>query len=281
MDTEEAKKAKYHLTDIQTQTVGLVPRGINKQKFLILKQKEDKEESMSEQDVTIEEAEVTETPATEETSPDGRAGPPADSFWDKARQYLEAKLTKGDEETDTEPEEPTPEPVTETQPSVDKTAETILKAQLDAIQEQHKTNLDAIQKAVEEKYEAKMEALQKQVDSAQAYADEQTEKAERREYLEKAMGMRTLPLATSDLGNLMYNVAKSVPAEEYEKVEALLKAADAQLGAAGIFGEMGTSRTPEQVELEDKVEKAATEKSYKEALLGESWLSIKMALTSP
>jgi ABC-type transporter MlaC component len=65
----------------------------------------------------------------------------------------------------------------------------------------------------------------------------------------------------------MYNVAKSVPAEEYEKVEALLKAADAQLGAAGIFGEMGTSRTPEQVELEDKVEKAATEKSYKEALL--------------
>lgn len=138
--------------------------------------------------------------------------------------------------------------------------EAVQKAHLDAIEKAHQAKIEALEKAMAEKYETQLTALSERVEKAEQERLAAIEKRERREYLEKAMTYRALPgTSYTDLGDMLYTLAKSVEQTEFEKWAALLKAVDAQLGAAGIFAEMGTARTPEQATLEDKIAKANQE----------------------
>jgi hypothetical protein len=149
---------------------------------------------------------------------------------------------------------------------------TVQKAHIEAIlksmQEQHAQQLEAVTKAIEEKYEAKITGLTEKVEKAETDRAQAEEARQEREFIEKAMTFRTLSVGHTDLGKLLHKAHKALDGEDYAQIEAILKAADNQLGAAGIFGEFGTARTPEEVTLEDKVQKAATEGvSYADALL--------------
>lgn len=147
-------------------------------------------------------------------------------------------------------------------------------------------NQDDIQKAIEAAYEAKTEAIVKTVKAEleKVYQDkvttleaqvaelskseqEQREKREEREYLEKAMVFKCFPTTTSDLGSMLRQLSKSVDKEAYDKWEALLKAADAQLFTAGLFSEIGTAQSAEEVLLVEKVQKDAKEKGFEAAVL--------------
>ena len=70
----------------------------------------------------------------------------------------------------------------------------------------------------------------------------------------------------AEMGALKERLEK---AEDFEWLMATFTAVDKQLGAAGILSEFGTSKTPDELALEDKVEKIAKEQkiSYTDALL--------------
>ena len=141
-----------------------------------------------------------------------------------------------------------------------------------AIEAAYEAKTEAIVKSVktelEKAYEAKVTALETQVADLSKEATDQRDKREEREFLEKAMTFRCFPVSYTELGGMLRQLHKSVDKEAYEKWEATLKAADAQLFTAGLFNEMGPARTADEVVLEERVEKIAKEKnvSYKEAL---------------
>ena len=128
---------------------------------------------------------------------------------------------------------------------------------------------------LEKAYEARMEELKKANEDLAAKVAEAEKKAalekearEKREFIEKAASFMALPARYDELGTRLYELSKTAAPEVYEWFFALLKAADAQLGAAGIFNEMGTSAAVEQLEVVDKVKKAVESgKNPKEVLL--------------
>jgi len=148
-----------------------------------------------------------------------------------------------------------------TKDDLQKAIEAAQEAKMDALLEKAKTEL-------EKAYEAKVKTLETQVSDLSKEATDQRDKREKREFLEKAMTFRCFPVSYTELGGMLQQLHKSVDKEAYEKWEATLKAADAQLFTAGLFNEMGTARTADEVVLEERVEKIAKEKnvSYKEAL---------------
>ncbi len=147
--------------------------------------------------------------------------------------------------------------------------------------ESEETNMtkDDLQKAItdgvamvkadlEKAYQAKVTTLETQVADLSKEATDQRDRREEREFLEKAMTFRCFPIEYTELGKMLRQLNKSMDKDAYEKWESVLKAADAQLFTAGLFNEMGTARTADEVVLEERVEKIAKEKnvSYKEAL---------------
>ena len=122
---------------------------------------------------------------------------------------------------------------------------------------------------LEKSYQEKVSTLETQVADLSKEATDQRDKREEREFLEKAMTFRCFPVEYTELGKMLRQLNKSMDKDAYEKWESVLKAADAQLFTAGLFSEMGTARTADEVVLEERVEKIAKEKnvSYKEALL--------------
>ena len=135
------------------------------------------------------------------------------------------------------------------------------------LQKAYEASLEEIKKANEELKKSN-EGMQAKLEKAEADAKLEKEEREKREYIEKAAEFRALPVQYNELGAELHSMAKAMPKEEYEWVFALLKAVDNQLGAAGIFNEMGTTSTPEELEAVDKINKAVAEgKDPKEALL--------------
>ena len=148
-----------------------------------------------------------------------------------------------------------------TQADLQKAIEAAQEAKLDALLEKAKTEL-------EKAYQVEVTALKTQVADLSKEATDQRDRREEREFLEKAMTFRCFPVAYTELGGMLRQLNKAVDKDAYEKWESVLKAADAQLFTAGLFNEMGTARTADEVVLEERVEKIAKEKnvSYKEAL---------------
>lgn len=283
---ENTTQELYTLEDIAVDTVGIVGKGANDLFFYLLKS----EDGMTE-------------PIVIEESPDSPDASP--SLWSKITQTIKAEIAKAigkpfvDDEADEEEmaeeeleddEEDTAKgrvssgggkpkkqdgPKGKDKMSKEDTQEviaTVQKAHIEAVlksmQEQHAQQLEAVTKAIEEKYEAKITGLAEKVEKAETDRAQAEDDRVKREFIEKAMSFRTLSVGHTELGELLHKASKALDAEAYGKIEAILKAADNQLGAAGIFGEFGTARTPEEVTLEDKVQKAATDgKSYADALL--------------
>lgn len=157
----------------------------------------------------------------------------------------------------------------ETKKNSDELTSEVIKAYLDKQQELHEEQLGAVEKKLEARYQDVIDKLEEQVGDLRKSRDTAIEKAEQREFIEKAELLRAFPVSPLELGERMHHLSKSLSPEDYQWWEATLKAVDGQIGAAGIFGEFGTSRTPESIEIEDKAAQVAKEQklSYAEALL--------------
>lgn len=263
-EQESEFETTHILSDIEVMTVGLVPKGANNLDFFLLKQQ--KGANGMPQDINIEEV-------VPEGAPDEVRGVVeqvktgiANLF--KAATPPEPEQPQDDQPLDkTEPEaEPDPEPV---QAEVsDSNLEKLLKAQTDrfeALLKQQKAEMDAQVIRLETDLAKANERAQK----AEQYADGQTERAERREMVQKALTYKAVPLDKNKLGDLLYRLNKGLDTDTYQEVETLLAAMDKQAWTAGLFKEMGSARTPEQLDLEDKVERIRKEQkiSYEDALL--------------
>ena len=316
-EQEESPEAKFRLSDIEVDTVGLVRMGANLAgPFILLKSQE---ATPMEDELEIEE--VEETPSLEddtpppETSPPPEAIPVDDGFFEKMRSQFEkwgiikaraskdaisaaakmlgvnpkqmaklyGQMMDGEDEPEDEmemgkkpPSQPKPgkqstrkvaDPLvvkseeTMTQADLQKAIEAAQEAKLDTLLEKAKTEL-------EKAYQAEVTTLKTQVADLSKEATDQRDKREEREFLEKAMTFRCFPVTYTELGGMLRQLHKSIDGDAYAKWESVLKAADAQLFTAGLFNEMGTARTADEVVLEERVEKIAKEKnvSYKEAL---------------
>lgn len=150
------------------------------------------------------------------------------------------------------------------------TQDDIQKAIEAAYEAKNETLVKSVKAELEKAYQDKVTALETQVESLSKEATDQRDQREEREFLEKAMTFRCFPVQYTELGGMLRQLHKSLDKEAYEKWESVLKAADAQLFTSGLFNEMGTTRTADEVVLEEKAERIAKEKGIplKEALLG-------------
>ncbi len=139
----------------------------------------------------------------------------------------------------------------------------------DDIQKAITDGVSVIKADIEKAYQEEITALKGQVESLSKEATDQRDQREEREFLEKAMKFRCFPVAYTELGGMLRQLNKAMDKESYEKWEAVLKAADAQLFTAGLFNEMGTAQTAEEVLLEERIEKIAKDKGIplKDAVL--------------
>jgi len=267
---DEWQKADYELTDMQVQTVGLVPAGANLMNdgFILLK---NQEVTGMTKDIQIEEV-------VPEDAPDEVKGV-IQMIKDGVAKVLSQSVIEPEPE-DTPPDDPEPvekegepePPVTPAAPDPPATDDThlekLLKAQTDrfeALLKQQKIEFDG----QVTKLETELAKANERAEKAEQYADTQTEQAERQAHVQKALAYKALPVGEANLGDLLYRLNKGLDEETFKEVEALLQAADKQAWTAGIFKEMGTARSPEQVTLESKVEKMVKDEgiSYADALL--------------
>lgn len=126
-----------------------------------------------------------------------------------------------------------------------------------------------IETALAEKYGVEIKQLQTRLEKAEAEAQRVQEDTAEKEMIQKARDFSALPIRYDELGRRLYKLSKALVAEDFEWLTSLLNAVDKQLGAAGILNELGTSKTPDELALEDRVEKVAKEKGipYDQALL--------------
>lgn len=258
---EETLEAKYQLEDIEVQSVGLVPKGANMQEFFLLKNR--KGAGMSKPTIDIEEVTTEETPdevrGVLQQVADGIAG-----------LFKTVEQSEPAEKAEPEGDDPEPQPDPEPEPAAadNGNLEKLLKAQTDrfeALLKQQKAEFDKEVSGLK----TDLEKANERAEKAEQFADGQTEKAERQAMLQKALDYRAIPVKPNELGDLLYTLSKKLEGEEYEQVEAILKAADKQAWTAGLFKEAGTSRTPEEVDAEAKIEKMMADEGieYKDALL--------------
>ncbi len=154
------------------------------------------------------------------------------------------------------------------QPTMKEDLSPVIKSFLDKQEEMHKHQLEAVQKALEGKYEAVIKNLSEQVDALSKKASDSEAEVEYREMVAKAQMFRMFPVETTKLAKMLIRLRKADP-ETYQDWEEMIKAADAQLGASALFGEIGTVRSPEEVEvLEAAMAKSKAENiSLKDAML--------------
>lgn len=241
MDTEE-NETKYILEDIQPETIGLVPFGANGETFFLLKSQEEQMDNY-----TIEEVPATDSPSD------------APNFWQKVKTYIDSYLAKADEEAGNRDKEAS---VSKAVVQDYSALEAIQKAHLKAIEETHRAQIENLHKSMEEKYEGKIASLVERVEKAE-------QDKELAKFIEKAgQTYRALPLSAREVGGLLHKLSKGLDEGTFGEVESLLKSLDQQAFTAGLFGEIGTSRSPEEEALEDKVAKSASEgKDPAQALL--------------
>lgn len=264
--TDTSASRVYRISDLDIDSVGLVPKGAvsigdehDGKNFFLFKALGKEEDDMPDnEEVRIEEVPEQDTEPTDEG--ENIEGP---NWLEKAKAYADGLFAKRQEED--EPEEDEEEvPAVET-PANDAIG-AVVKVQLDRLQEQYDRQVEQMEKVMAEKYEAQLTDLQGRVEKAEQDAQTQLEKRQQREWLEKATNFRVFPVSRAELGEKLFALAKALPDDINWWVEAL-KAADQQMFAAGLFNEMGTSRIPEEVALEEKVEKAQEEGDPAKALL--------------
>lgn len=129
--------------------------------------------------------------------------------------------------------------------------------------------MNKLEKALVEKYNAQIAELRERLEKAEREANLAKEKAAEEAMIQKAREFVALPVRYDEFGRKLYAISKTVDEDTMTWLISVFEAVDKQLGGAGILNEIGTSRSPEELALEDKVEKIAKEKgiSYADALL--------------
>ena len=266
------EEVEFELSDIHVDTVGLVGAGAIGEDFFLTKKKGVK--MPDELDVEVVD---TEQP----------------SFWDRLRKLLREERPQ--EVIVTEPADTTL--VAETTTEVKQVENTVKKdekvvkiedttapaptVETPVVAETPKPAdttpivdfseaIGKVEKALTDKYGAEIAALKDRLEKSETEANKIKDEAAEREMVQKARNFPALPIRYDELGKKLYGFSKVLKTEDFDWLMATLTAVDKQLGAAGILNEVGTSRSPEELALEDKVEKTATEekKSYAEAMLG-------------
>lgn len=251
----------YRISELDIDSVGIVMRGAvsadaepTGKNFIMFKSVQEEVEMPDE--LTIEEVPEQDTEPTDEGEVTEEP-----NWLEKAKQYTDSLFAKRQEEDEPEEEEEEEEiPVGAT---TNDTVAAVVKAQTEAIFDKQ---LERVKGELEKQYEKRLTELQERVEKAEEREQEAVEKRQQREWLEKAMDYQSLPVSRTELGEKLYALAKAAP-DDIEWWEATLQAVAKQLFAAGVFNEMGTSKVPEQVELEEKVVKAQAEGNPREALL--------------
>ena len=260
---EESQAEMFQLSDVDVLSVGLVQAGAVGEDFFLTKA--DGGSNMA--DEVEKEIEVIDTND--------------EKFWNKVGKFIDEKLGKQEEAVTVEKETPVAESVeTEAELSVtdkgdenmaevvekqdvEQEAETEITAEVPEVTEHTETNLAAqladIQKSLEAKYEDKIKGLEDKVVTLEKKNADTEEAVERKELVQKARDFMALPGKYPELGERFYTLKKSVEQEDFDWWMALLKAADEQLAMAGIFNERGTTLTPANIEVEEKLLKQAEE----------------------
>ncbi len=249
---------EFELSDIYVDTVGLVNVGAIGEDFFLTKKRE---VGKMADDVT---AEVVD--------------PETETFWDRMRKlFREERPIQVVVETEV--------PVVEAKAEVE-TVEVVVKDEKVA-EEEKMDNVEGVEKvvtpqvvdfgeamtkvekALSEKYDAEITMLRERLEKSETDANRVKEEAAERDMIQKARDFGALPVRYDELGKRLYGFSKVMKAEDFEWLMATFAAVDKQLGAAGILNELGTSRSPEELAIEDKVEKVAKEsgKTYTEAML--------------
>ena len=252
------ENVEFELSDIYVDTVGLVNSGaIGEDFFLTKKQEVDKMAG----DVEV----VVVDPETE-------------TFWDKmSKLFREERPVQAVVET----EVPVAETVAElkTVEVVAKDEKVVEEEKMDNVETVEKVvtpqavdfsaAVDKVEKALSAKYDTEITLLRERLEKSETEANKIKEEAAERDMIQKARDFGALPVRYDELGKRLYGFSKVMKAEDFEWLMATFAAVDKQLGAAGILNELGTSRSPEELAIEDRVEKVAKEsgKTYTEALL--------------
>jgi hypothetical protein len=267
-DEEQEKTKLYQLSALAVDTVGLVSRPAvdvfgDGNHFLFKSLKEADMSDEHQDDVVVEEVstEKDDKSLIEEI----KSG--ITYLVNRAKTEPEADTTEaGDEEeqaTETEVED-TPEP----EPAVEKSAElaalqvtqeTLIKS----LKDQFRAEVEKTRTEMKAEYEATITELRKEVQEAKDAATHEERLRKQQVYLEKAQALDNLPVPSTKLAEQLQKAEEADP-ELAEELYATWKAADAVIRTSQPWGEIGTSQTPEEVTLLEKVQKIAAEKGIPE-----------------
>ena len=246
----------FELSDIYVDTVGLVTHGAIGEDFFLRKSGGD---NMPDEELEVIELE----------SP---------SFWDRLTKVVtdvikqnhteEVKTVEKEEKVEAVVEEPKKdveksEPVSEIKTEGGNMTETVEKTQTPA------PDFTAVLDEIKKSYNDQLADLRQRLEKAETEANVVKEQTAERDIIQKARQYAALPVRYDDLGKKLYAFSKVVDKESMDWLWSVLEAVDKQLGAAGILNELGTSRSPEELALQDKVEKIAKDEKilYSEAIL--------------
>lgn len=90
-----------------------------------------------------------------------------------------------------------------------------------------------------------VKSLQEQVDAAEEIAKAERDARLEREFIEKAAGFTNLPAKTEEFGRLLKALAESLDEETFARAVDIYGAADAAIGKAAPWAELGSTIAPE------------------------------------
>jgi hypothetical protein len=277
---------EVELFDIEVDTVGLVEAGAVGEDFFLLKG----DGAMADEDRTEEE-------------------PTLKSFFERLGekrfmqifQKAEKEMIEGEEVTQNPPEKGKEvELMADKEEKIEEQEQVDVSAELNKAIEEAQTELEKTFKAKEEEltkaFEAKSEALAKALEDAETDAGEfrtlaarERETRQRREFIEKAKAYDSLPIASDELGDYLYELSKwdeganveLAKSEDHKEednqdrlgwLESVLKATNEQIKESKFYVEAGSSHIPDSggddlVALAKEIQKETPELNLAEAML--------------
>jgi len=259
---------EFELSDVEVDTIGLVSAGAIGEDFFLVK----KDGDNMVKDVRNNTSNEVSTDVLEDIEV---IDSDAKGFWDKMRSLLKGNVDKSESESSAKEDkneneandiqaveklEGKPKEVNSKMPDTG-----ITKTE----QPKNEDIVLQVKKALQEQYDTQLKDMKERLEKAEAEATRSKEDAAEKDMVQKARNFPALPIRYDELGHRLYQFSKSVSTEQFDWLLHLLTAVDKQLGASGILSEFGTSRAPEELALEDKVDSIAKDRKidYANALL--------------
>ncbi len=255
------KEEQYQLSEVDVLSVGLVQHGAIDEDWFLTKSDGG--------DIVADEKKDVEVIDTDN-----------EKFWDKVKKvagevFASKAVAEEKEAPVAESEEPKAELSVEKEDKGDadmtkdvekKDAELKTEVKVEASEEtqpdfteQFAEMQKTVQEMADAKHEATIKSLQDKVITLEKKNADTEESTERAELVERARDFRALPGKYPEMGKRFYTLKKSLEKDDFEWWIALLKATDEQLFVAGIFNERGTTLTPDNIKVEEKLLKQAEE----------------------